>query len=286
MQRISHVLYNCVAEAVKPVSKRESEWSAGEMVKRITKYFCKGLALEMLSTPWRQATQSFVEGAMQGYVSACGFKPWFFELDLAPAVCAAAWELAKGSGSVGRGLRPRDVEQFAVAQYQDAMEAALLDKALWDVTEATFPEHAACGKICKTLRVELDRALADAKAMSRSVSDLQRVETFTRQWLENSMSRCLQSSFGYAPDTPLTPKSVVALFQGLLAPFGEDHPFSCVPPSLTERIGRPPREWPVLQDAVRRLFAAYGHPGHRGAQRELEAQPQAKKLRVKEEYGA
>merc|ERR1712194_860745 len=58
----------------------------------------------------------------------------------------------------------------------------------------------------------------------------------------------------------LSQEAIVLLFQHLLAPFGDEHPFSCVPAALTQRIGRPPRDWPFLWNEARRLCLTWGQP--------------------------
>lgn len=59
----------------------------------------------------------------------------------------------------------------------------------------------------------------------------------------------------------MNPESVVMLFQELLAPFGEEHPFSCVPGVLSQSIGRPPRDWEFLQEAVGEFFLNWNSAG-------------------------
>merc|ERR1719507_1841328 len=70
------------------------------------------------------------------------------------------------------------------------------------------------------------------------------------------MGRALQAiDYG---DRTLTVDVVHRLFQNLIAPFGEDHPYSCVPPKLTEGIGRPSSSWPFLRQSVVQLFRSWG----------------------------
>mmetsp|Transcript_27090 Transcript_27090/g.59011 ORF Transcript_27090/g.59011 Transcript_27090/m.59011 type:complete len:118 (+) Transcript_27090:3-356(+) len=58
----------------------------------------------------------------------------------------------------------------------------------------------------------------------------------------------------------LTLEAVVRLFQNLVAPYGEDHPFSCVPALLTQKIGRPPRSWPFLRRVAKQLLRSWHMP--------------------------
>merc|ERR1719221_814462 len=62
----------------------------------------------------------------------------------------------------------------------------------------------------------------------------------------------------------VTHDSVVQLFQNLLAPFGEEHPFSCIPAALTLNIGRPPSDWPFIRQNANKLFANWGQQANGG----------------------
>lgn len=64
----------------------------------------------------------------------------------------------------------------------------------------------------------------------------------------------LQLSF---PKKTITEINVYCLFQNLVAPFGDDVPFSCIPLTFTQRIGRPPRRWPFIRMAVEELFRTW-----------------------------
>merc|ERR1712194_756047 len=104
------------------------------------------------------------------------------------------------------------------------------------------------------------------------------VELFTRNWMENSMSRAWQA----IENSPklLSQETIVRLFQHLLAPFGDEHPFSCVPAALTQRIGRPPRDWPYLWNEARRLCLSWGQPASAPVSHTLP--PRKKRRRVPE----
>merc|ERR1712039_550448 len=73
-------------------------------------------------------------------------------------------------------------------------------------------------------------------------------------------------------DNVLCEDTVCRLFQGLVSPFGPDHPFSCIPFSLTEECGgKPEEDWPFISETVEALFeqwrsddAAPASTGRRG----------------------
>ena len=229
-------------------------------------------APELLAMPWEQAARQFVDRAMQGYSTAYSERPWFFELELGQTVCAGLWELLRSSRA-DPCRNSQAMERVVIARYESSMDTLILEKAMWDATMATFPDQAVGPKVYKALlRVRaaaLEKAMPagarDCKAgrggKGRMLSDrmrqeaLEKVENFLKEWMESAMSRAWQAVDH--SDSLITEVSVLRLFQSLVAPFGEDHPFSCVPADLTEAIGRPPHDWPFLRKAVRAMFASW-----------------------------
>merc|ERR1719215_1345633 len=70
------------------------------------------------------------------------------------------------------------------------------------------------------------------------------------------MSRCwgaVQES-----ESVLSVENCEMLFRTLIAPFGKDDPFSCIPPDFTATIGRPPTDWAFIGDAIGDLFSRWG----------------------------
>lgn len=257
LTRVHAALFDLVAKAVEPVAHLDREWSTNDIAKRVLKYCYKAAqAPELLAMHWVQASMQFVEHAMQGYSASCGDKIWFFELDLAPALTAGAWELVRESVA-NPGVLFHELEKAVMNRYEELMDTILLDKAMWDAAEAVFGVGCpAFNKIFKYLHTSHEAAFKEARADVRPLEDLQRVEVFMRVWMDNSMGRAWQAID--QSDRLLTHETVVRLFQNLVAPFGEDHPFSCVPAALTKRIGRPPRDWPFIWTEARRLCLSWG----------------------------
>jgi len=253
LERVHTALNNAIWQATKPVMRLEKEWDQKELSKRVVKYLNKAAQpAELMTMPWHEAAQQFVENGMNGYSSACGEKPWFFELHLAPAFSAGFWEIASGSG---QGVNWREVEQLLTGKYEELMDDQLLDKAIWDSAGVLLPDESIRNKLYKALKSCHEAAFKEAMNDPRRLRDLQRVEVFTRLWLEQSMGKAWQV---LENNGMMSAEHVVRLFQDLLAPFGEDHPFSCVPAVLTQVIGRPPGDWPFLQEAAGQFFAASG----------------------------
>ncbi len=272
-ERAYRLLYSHIWEASRDVANLEPEFSHQELARRVAKYFYKAArAPELLAMPWEQAARQFVDHAMQGYSTAYSERPWFFELELGQTVCAGLWELLRSSRA-DPCRNSQAMERVVIARYESSMDTLILEKAMWDATMATFPDQAVGPKVYKALlRVRaaaLEKAMPagarDCKAgrggKGRMLSDrrrqeaLEKVENFLKEWMESAMSRAWQAVDH--SDSLITEVSVLRLFQSLVAPFGEDHPFSCVPADLTEAIGRPPHDWPFLRKAVRAMFASW-----------------------------
>jgi len=252
--RVHDVLFKSIEKAAEPVATLEAGWGAQEITRKTMKYFYKPAhAPELLAMHWHQATRQYVEHALQGFAAACRDKVWFFEIDLAPALAAAAWEMVKDTDA-----DLQELEQVVITRYEEIMDATLLDKAMWQSAETTFGAGTACSKIYKSLHTTHEAASKEARADTRKLPDLQRVELFTKTWMESSMNRAWQA-IETSPKL-LSQENIVLLFQNLLAPFGDEHPFSCVPAGFTQRIGRPPRDWPYLWNEARRLCLSWGQP--------------------------
>jgi len=138
------------------------------------------------------------------------------------------------------------------------MDACLLDKAIWDSICILIPDQESLSnKLYKGLKAAHEKAFEEAMATPMA-DDLQRVEYFTRSWIHYGIGKVWQAA---EQGGLMNAESMAMLFQELLAPFGEEHPFSCVPGVLTQTIGRPPRDWDFLQEAVREFFLNWNSAG-------------------------
>jgi len=211
-------------------------------------------APELLTLHWRQAAEQFVDTAMQGFTAACGDKPWFFEMDLTSAFGMAFWEIHSGSGQRAQWS---EVEAVLNSKYEQLMDLCLLEKAMWDSAGGLIPDQEPLrNKLYKALKTSHEIAFKEATEAPR-MGDLQRVELFTRAWVDSAINK---SYSVLEQGNLMNADSVVQLFQELLAPFGEEHPFSCIPAVLTQSIGRPPKDWDFLQEAVRQFFLLWNNP--------------------------
>eukprot|EP00930_Biecheleria_cincta_P082537 TRINITY_DN72254_c0_g1_i1.p1 TRINITY_DN72254_c0_g1~~TRINITY_DN72254_c0_g1_i1.p1 ORF type:complete len:495 (-),score=102.59 TRINITY_DN72254_c0_g1_i1:75-1559(-) len=263
LERAHNAMSNSVWKATQKVARMEKEWDHKEFAKRITKYIYKAAsAPELMNLPWDQAAPQFVESAMSGYSAACGDRQWFFDLDLAPTFSAAFWEIFTGTGQ--RAPWP-EVEAALNGKYEELMDACLLEKAIWDSAGLLIKEEPLRNKLYRALKNSHETAYKEAINDPRPMADLERVEIFCRAWIETSMGKAW-SALETAGDL-MTLDNLVWLFQDLVAPFGEEHPFSCVPAALTLSIGRPPRDWPFLTSAIGQFLADWHGQSSKGAAR-------------------
>jgi len=262
LERVHTNLYAIVAEAVDQVFHLERAWSKNEMVKRVVRYvYNAAKSQELLLLPWEQASAQLVENAMGAYCASCSEKNWCFELDLGQALASAAWELARATGQArsrsgeGPAVRFRQLKDKVIDEYEDKLDEALMSKAIWDATQVTFPDVAVQSKVNRALSKTHAKALEECLADTRPMPELQKVEQFTTRWMDSSMRQAWSSLDG--GDSTISEGMVLRLFQNLIAPFGDVHPYSCIPPALIETIGRPPRDWQFLVDASKRLMASW-----------------------------
>jgi len=247
-------LFEIVGVAVTHVAATEKEWSQQEMVKRIVRYIYKAAqSQELLTLRWEELVRTLVEQAMGSYASACQDKQWFYEIDLAQAFASVSWELLCLSS------RPRvrfsQVKALVEQEYVGCVESTLLTKAMWDATSMVFLDCKVRSKIYNSLHKAYQTALEESLADSRPMEELKRVEIFMKRWIDDSMGRAWCSL--EAVEMILTDTCVVRLFGALTAPYGDQHPYSCIPYCLTKGIGRPPRDWAFIGQTVEQLFDSW-----------------------------
>lgn len=268
LERVHHVLYEQVGHAVQSVAHMETKWSPQELTKRVVRYIYNSAKSEELSrTGFEEVAVKLVDGAMGSYHAACGDKDWFFDLDLIPAFSAAAWEMVRGQ----RGATFSRVQSRVCAEVEEQLDKLLLHKAMWSAVSSTFADDAIRSKIFGAVSKTYYKAFEDTIADRRPMQDIERVQAFMTRWIHDSMSR-VWGAYEHSPEKVLSEQNVVSLFQGMLAPFGAENQFSCVPSMLTERIGQPPRSWAFIAKEVKALL----HRWRTGADA-AESQPASKR---------
>jgi len=259
--RVHSALSEGVWAAVQFAGPVEPTWTPQELSKRVTRYLSKGAhSPDLLTMPWDEAVGRYLDRAMQSYTSACGDRPWFLDLDLTQALGGAAWALVQGSPARPRPQRA-EVLQMAARGFLDRLHRSRLDKALWEVLEANFDvEKPVLSKMYGFLSRSYDQALKNMSTDTRPVWGLKRAEMFMKMWMNDSMSRTWTAL--PEPETLITEDSVTWLFECLLAPFGVEDPYSCVPEWLLgDAARRKPKHWGFVRPAVQALFRSWDQPG-------------------------
>mmetsp|Transcript_30555 Transcript_30555/g.83970 ORF Transcript_30555/g.83970 Transcript_30555/m.83970 type:complete len:388 (+) Transcript_30555:125-1288(+) len=262
LERVHHVIHEQVSFATESIAHLEKTWTHSELTKRIVRYIYKSACNEaLLSLPFEEVAEQLIVHAMHSYNASCGEKTWFFEIDLSPAFCAAVLELVRASGQ--RGATYERIQEIVVKAYEDKLDEFLLTKAMWEAVERSFKDNTVRNKIFASLQKTYQPALDETRMDARPKRELDLVEDFLRRWLESSMARAWSAVEG--SEQILTETTVGRLFQNLLAPFGSNHPFSCIPQSLTQDVGPPPRKWAFVGKTVKVMFDKWRRDAYRPA---------------------
>lgn len=253
LERIHHLLYKHVEEAVDPVVHLEEKWTRADMIRRIVRYIYKSASSEdLLKQPSGECVKNLVENAMHGYSAACQDKDWFFDIELGPAFVSTAWEILR----TGRHAPRFDwLQEKVELEYEDKLDRIMNERAMREAAKKSFKDDTISHKVFQALYKSFDVALDDAVIDNRPISDERKMELFMKKWINESMSRCWNS----VPNSEqvITENSASRLFSHLVAPFGNDHPFSCIPNDFFPSGERPPVNWPYIRIAVRQMFESW-----------------------------
>jgi len=251
-----------------PVAQLEASWPSNEIIKRVTKHMMRAAAdEELLPMEWNKLVKELVQRSMRGYSHSCNESEWYYEIDLVPVLTMTALDILSTAKRIR--VHPQAVEDIVRVECDDAVERCMIEKTMWDTAAAMFTDDKLRSKVWKCLSAAYWPALDEALASSMTRAHLQRppqedlrhVEEFMRAWIHDSMGRAWSAlpSMNADGDSVLTEDLMCKLFQRLLVPMGEEHPFSCVSSDLTSRIGRPPHDWKFIRTAVRELVSGQAH---------------------------
>jgi hypothetical protein len=278
MQQLHETMYNQVSMAAQPVAHLEAEWTADTITNRIVKFMYKAASgSDLVQMPWHEMVSQLVQRAMHGFSVSCDKAAWFFAIDLSQAFFTAAMDLLVGTGKVNEIPANEAVRHVVLMEYEDKLDRILLDRAMWETTESIFSDEKARTKVYNALSKAYPRALDqilnvivtedDPNIRLTPEQQLKRVEEFLWHWIDDSMCRAWVSIEG--AESVLTNENVGQLFQTLIAPFGVEDPYTCMPQAVTGQIGRPPPDWVFVETAVTRLFGQWtgGGDGFRPAKK-------------------
>jgi len=244
---------NSVWEAVQDIMHLAEEGSdAGKLTKRIVKYmYSSASKSELMGLPWDELCAEFVKGMWHSYSSSCGELEWFYHIDLVAALTAGALVLLPAAGW---RIPPHQVFETMSREFESNLDRKTLEKALWEMVENLYgDDEKTRTKMYRALSNSYDAALKSALADPAPREEIQRVEVFLEKWMDDATCRAW-GGLGDQAQEVLNTESLVEMFDHLLRPFGDEHPFSAIPRVLYENIGAPPRGWDFIPEAVQQLF--------------------------------
>lgn len=253
-----------VADVIEPIQHLEAHWSAPELVKRLAGYIYKAAVHpELPGLEWRETVAKIVQRAMDSYCGACFGRPWFYELNLEPPLCIAVWKVLTVEDCDPVFLYS-DIQTRVAAGVQEKRDHTILVDAVKNAAEETFEDELDAAKISECLlrgyAGSVEKAAREGPAADKD--DIRPIKAFIRTWLHDSMGRAWTAVRN--PSSTLSRNNILTLFQGLVSPFGDNNPFSCVPMHLLSGGGPPPREWEFLGRAVDELFHEWDEIARRG----------------------
>mmetsp|Transcript_58764 Transcript_58764/g.93305 ORF Transcript_58764/g.93305 Transcript_58764/m.93305 type:complete len:419 (+) Transcript_58764:119-1375(+) len=255
LEMVHKNLYRDVPKAVEPVHHLEETWTEGEMVKRIVKHiYNSAKATELPKLSGQEAIKKLVQTAMERYSAACQEKKWFFEIDLVEVFLNVVWTLR---------LVPRqryeNVSDMVRSEYEAFLDRCLLMKGIQHACRSTFDDDVIVGKLYNALSRTWENAVDEVAMDMRPISDTERMKTCLKKWMEASMQRAwsaVDSSLEPA-DRKFNESNVKRLFGHLVRPFGDNHPYSCLPEMWFGQGGAPARSWPYIGQCVHNMFLSW-----------------------------
>eukprot|EP00930_Biecheleria_cincta_P014170 TRINITY_DN1229_c0_g1_i2.p1 TRINITY_DN1229_c0_g1~~TRINITY_DN1229_c0_g1_i2.p1 ORF type:complete len:925 (+),score=142.08 TRINITY_DN1229_c0_g1_i2:65-2776(+) len=280
--QVHSALTEAIREAVEPVAHLEESWSPQELGKRIVRYLYKGFKAEdFTSLSWSEAVRKFVQKSTIDYTRVCSDKPWFQELDVAPALASASWCLASACKGWPRPPQLQEVHDAATEWHQVALNKLQVDKVLWETIQSIFPlEEKSQTKLWNGLSKSYEPAYEAARLKGGEEGVLERAERFVHEWVFESLGRAWNGVKD--ADEVLNENALVEFFQCLVAP--HDLSFSCMPLPLV--VERSSDEWTsFLHQSVQAWFQKFQNPAPPTGKKkrgkaskddvDMEAQPQA-----------
>lgn len=240
-----------VWDAVGQIMHLEPNWSEDQLSKRIVKYIYKSASDEkLLDMEWDQLCENLTKGMFHGFSSSCGESEWFHTIDLAPALSAAALVLLPAAGW---HVSPQQAHHTVLMAYQHNLDRRTLEKVLWEMVQNLFDDEKVRTKIFNAISRSFEPARERARNDLTPQEEITRVETFMKSWIDDCACRAW-GGLGDQAEEYVNHETLVQMFDHVLQPFGDDHPFSAVPREFTETMGAPPPGWDFIPQAVEDLF--------------------------------
>jgi hypothetical protein len=190
---VHKMLEDAVWEAVEPMAYLEEILSPQELSKRIFMYFGKALQIPQLKAlPWRRAVSQFTEVAMTSYAQAYKTRPWFYDMDLSPALASAAWALLQTGQGEAKAESEAEVGEAVAEEYAAQLERARVAECLLDALKETFTDGVTVKKLYNGLNGVFVKTYIESVKDQSASDDLHRAQIFLRRWVEDGVARVWQ----------------------------------------------------------------------------------------------
>ena len=257
--RIHDSIYTPVWEAVQKIMHLEPNLEKGNLAKKIVKFMNRAASDESLMTlEWDSLCEKLVQNMCGGgYAFSLGESEWFNEIDLSPALTAAAMVLLPAAGW---RVPAQQAHELISSACQAQLDKKTLEKAMWEMCENLFgDDEKVRSKMYNAISRSYEPAVETAKKDLTPQEDIVRVESFMRAWIDDAACRAWGGLHEQAEEV-MTQDTLVSIFDHLLQPFGEEHEFSAIPRIFTEEIGPPPPGWDFIPTVVEDLFNKWNNP--------------------------
>ena len=179
-------------------------------------------------------------------------REWFYDVNLTNVFIRAAWLVLMANTT--SEVRPtwQEVQDVTEETYDVYLDECMNRKGIMTAVDTIF------SIIGLTVRNRVARVLQNMHGIAAIHlqsqgpflrDDFHKVQTFMEKWIADSLDKlwCILRDL-------LTEEVAVNLFEELIAPFGQDNEYSCVPWQLWKDIGRPPPHWNIVREQVHDVF--------------------------------
>lgn len=244
-----------VSLGTKDLTPTDGRWTkedlASSVAHAICDVACNTCAQECPT--WSAYVTAFVEAALTSCSASCMDRLWFFKLDLGFVLGNVASHVLQKQEVPGATWQ--SVCKLAQRQFASWRHKALVQEAIHLAVSDVFADHAVQQTVYTRLRSAYDIALEFAASEPRPWDSYKIIELFIMTWIDDGLKQSWCALAGFGAERVLTEEVAAALFEKLVAPFGRQHTFSCIPDVfLASTFGRPPKNWPVIQHTIRVIF--------------------------------
>eukprot|EP00933_Yihiella_yeosuensis_P046262 TRINITY_DN4176_c0_g1_i1.p1 TRINITY_DN4176_c0_g1~~TRINITY_DN4176_c0_g1_i1.p1 ORF type:complete len:401 (-),score=85.24 TRINITY_DN4176_c0_g1_i1:79-1281(-) len=240
------LLWDAVAEAIRPLKHFETEWTFEKLTKRIRDYFKKAAkGLDYENKTWLSLLDDYCDNAFSALFQSLGDRKWLGEVEFIFVVDAGVKECFPSK------LIPHipqiQFEQAVLASHDRAFEEQRYLPGLWDLLE----DFGLAGKTRKKVHDAVEEGRKIAVKYTTQSGDPNEAKNFLSRWADATVQHLYKSTHGY-PEEALSETQASRLFHGLIQ-------IDALPIALVAELGKPPERWPFVEFAMRTAYAVHSH---------------------------